>query len=333
MKKNHINLAILILSGIFLLSSCAKKAKIGFLMDVSDTGRWIKDKELFIKSVEELGGEVVFRASEGDPEKQFELAKEILNEKVRILVVIPSDLNAAANIVKLAHQREVPVVSYDRIIKDCMLDFYISFDNVQVGELQAEYLTTVCPEGNYAILGGAVTDNNSFLLRLGQLNVLQPLIERGDIDIVYDQYVDYWAPEEGYRLMKECLKTNKKIDAVLAANDQLAEGALKALEEAGITKIPYMSGQDADPEACRRIVAGTQSMTVHKPIEAIAFKTAEIVMLMVQEERIPKTFLSVNNGKKQVPAILLPAMEVNRGTIDLTVDANDYLKEHSIEVE
>jgi len=102
------------------------------------------------------------------------------------------------------------------------------------------------------------------------------------------------------------------------------------MKEAGITKLPYISGQDAEPEACRRVISGEQSMTVYKPIEAIATKAAEIVMTMVQEQRIPKTYLSVNNGKKQVPAILLPAMEVNKQTIDLTVVADGYLKEHHI---
>ncbi len=330
MKRKHIHFAILVLSGLLLLSNCSRKAKVGFLMDVSDTGRWLKDKELFTKDVEEMGGDVIFRASEGDAEKQYALAKEILANDVRVLVIIPTDMNAAASIVKLAHQRDVPVVSYDRIIKNCMLDFYISFDNVQVGELQAKYLTTVCPKGKYAILGGAVTDNNSFLLRLGQLNVIQPLTERGDIDVVYDQYVDFWSPEEGYRLMKECLQKHPKIDAVLAANDQLAEGALKAIKEAGLKPIPYISGQDADDAACRRIIAGTQAMTVYKPIEAIALKTAEIVMQMIHEERIPKTYLSVNNGKRQVPAILLPAMEVNKKTIDLTVVADGYFQEYNM---
>jgi D-xylose transport system substrate-binding protein len=331
MKRINFNQVIIILSGFLLLCSCSQKTKIGFLMDVSDTGRWLKDKELFIKSVEDLGGEVVFRASEGDPEKQYELAGEILNEGVKALVVIPSDLNAAANIVKLAHQREVPVISYDRIIKNCMLDFYISFDNVQVGELQAKYVSTMCPKGKYAVIGGAVTDNNSFLLRLGQLNIIQPLIERGDIEVVYDQYVDYWAPEEGYRLMKECLAKNRNIDVVLAANDQLAEGALKALEEAGIEKLPFISGQDAEVEACRRVIAGKQAMTVYKPIEGIAQKTADIVMQMVEEQRIPRTYMSVNNGKKQVPAILLPAMEVNKETIDLTVVADGYMEQQHLQ--
>ena len=331
MKRNYIHFAILVLSALLLLSNCSKKVKIGFLMDVSEQERWIKDKELFIESVDKLGGETIVKASQGDAELQFRLAEEILDEGIDVLVVIPSDMYLAANIVKLAHQYAVPVISYDRIIKDCNLDFYISFDNIQVGELQADYLTTVCPKGNYAILGGAISDNNSFLLRLGQFNIIQPLIEKGDINIVYDQFVDYWSPDEGYRLMKECLKKTTKLDAIIAANDQLAEGALRALNEAGVKSLPYISGQDAEAEACRRVIAGTQAMTVYKPIEAIASKTAEIAIQMINEERIPKTFLSVNNGKKQVPSILLPSMIVNRETINLTVIADGYLKEHNFE--
>lgn len=330
MRRKYIHFAIIILLGILLLSNCSKKIKIGYLMDDSESGRWIKDKELFIQSIQNLGGEVIFRSSEGDANKQLELANEILARGVDALVVIPTDMYLAANIVKLAHKKEVPVISYDRIIKDCYLDFYISFDNVNVGELQAQYVSSVCPKGNYAIIGGAVSDNNSFLLRLGQLNIIQPLIERGEIKIVYDQYVNNWTVDEGYRLMSECLKKNKSIDAVLAANDQLAEGALKAIEEYGLDPIPTISGQDADAAACQRIIAGTQTMTVYKPIEAIAKKAAEITMQMIQEERIPKTFLSVNNGKHQVPSVLLPAMIVNKETIDLTVVADGYFEEHDV---
>jgi D-xylose transport system substrate-binding protein len=299
-------------------------------MDFSTTGRWTKDKELFIKNVHDLGFEVVFRASEGDADKQFELAKEILLENVKVLVVIPSDMNAAATIVKLAHQHKIPVISYDRIIKNCPLDFYISFDNMHVGELQAQYLSTVCPKGKYAILGGAVNDNNSFLIRLGQLNVIQPLVQRGDIEVVFDEYAANWSVQEGYRLFKECLKKNHRVDAVLAANDQIAAGALKAMQEEGLNPLPYLSGQDADPDACKRIIAGTQTMTVYKPIEAIAAKAAEIAVQVVHEQQMPKAMLSVNNGQKQVPSILLPAMVVNKETIDLTVIADGYLKEHNL---
>lgn len=327
MKHRFAALIMLILVGLFLINGCSRKIRIGFLMDESTTGRWVKDKAFFIKNVEKMGGQVIFRSSEQNADKQVELAREILKKKVDALVVVPTDLNVAANIVILAHKQHVPVISYDRLIKNCHLDFYISFDNVRVGEMQANYITKLCPKGNYAILGGAVTDNNSFLLRLGQLGVLEPLIQRGDIHLVYDQYVDAWLPSEGYRLMKDCLKKNHHIDAVLASNDQLAKGAIKALKEAGVSPLPFISGQDADPDACRRIIAGEQSMTVYKPIEALAKEAAEITMQIARNKTIPKTYLSVNNGKIQVPALLLKPMIVNKETIDLTVNSNQYMEE------
>jgi len=299
-------------------------------MDESTGGRWVKDKELFIKHVKALGGKVVFRAAEADIPKQIELAHEILNENVDVLVLIPSDQYQAGQIVVEAHRKQVPVISYDRLVKNCDLDFYISFDHVNVGELQAQYITTACPSGNYAILGGAIYDNNAFFLRLGQLNILQPYVDRGDIKVVYDNYANFWKPEEGYRMMKECLKKNKEIDAVIAANDRLAGGAIKALDEEKLNHKVYIAGMDADLDAVKRVFAGTQTMTVYKPIEAIATKAAELAIQIVKENKIPQVNLSVNNGQKQVPAVLLPSMVVNRETIDLTVIADGYLEENNI---
>ena len=329
MKKYIIQLAVLLV-GVILLAGCNQTVKIGFLMDESETGRWETDKEIFIKSIEDHQAEVVFRAAETDPQKQYEMAREILDEEVDVLVLVPTDMNKAAEIVLLAHKKGVRVVSYDRLVKNCGVDYYVSFDHVNVGELQAKYLTSACPEGNYAIIGGATTDNNSFLLRLGQLNLLQPLVDRGDIKVVFDNYANAWTEEEGYRLMKECLNKTKNIDAVLAANDRLAGGAIKALEEHGLIDKVCVAGMDADIDACQRIIAGTQSMTVYKPIEAIAVKAAEVAYQIATEDRAPNMNLSVNNGFKQVPSVLLPAMVVSKETIDLTVLADGYLEENNI---
>ena len=316
--------------GAFLLIGCTQTVKVGFLMDESETGRWVKDKQIFTRNIEELGGEVVFSAAEKDYEKQYEMAKEMLDAGIDVLVVVPTDMNEAAKIVMMAHKKGIRVVSYDRLIKNCGLDYYVSFDHVHVGELQANYLTTACPSGNYAILGGAINDNNSFLLRLGQLNVLQPIVDRGDIKVVYDNYASEWSEEEGYRLMKACLNKTKDIQAVLAASDRLAAGAIKAINEVGIDSDICIAGMDADLEACQRILAGTQSMTVYKPIEAIAVKAAEVAMQIATEDDAPNMYLSVNNGFKQVPAVLLPAMVVSKETIDLTVVADGYLEENNI---
>jgi D-xylose ABC transporter substrate-binding protein len=328
MKKMmiHVLFAVFLL----LLASCSKEVKIGFLMDESTGGRWDRDKELFIRHAESLGSEVIFGAAEGNAQKQIEIAREILNQNIDILVLIPSDQFESAKIVAEAHRMKVPVMSYDRLVKNCNLDFYVSFDHVNVGELQAQHITTACPKGNYAIIGGAIYDNNSFFLRLGQLNILQPYVDKGDIKIVYDNYVNMWKPEEGYRLMKECLKLNKDIDAVIAANDRLAGGAIQALEEQNLNRKVFIAGMDADLAAVQRVFAGTQTITIYKPIEAIATTAADLATQIIKDNKIPQVNLSVNNGYRQVPSVLLPSMVVNRETIDLTVIADGYLEEHNI---
>jgi D-xylose transport system substrate-binding protein len=331
MKRTIVLLLVILLPCLCMFNGCSqKKVKIGLLMDNYEQDRWVRDRDYFIQKAEELGAEVLVEVADGDAARQLEQAQKLLDEKADVLVVVPVDLNEAGKIVPLAHRYQARVLSYDRLIKDCNLDFYISFDNVEVGALQAEYLTKVCPVGNYAIIGGAKTDNNSFLLKIGQMNVLEPLIEKGDIKIVYDQFVDRWHEENGYLHMKECLKKYPNVDAVLVANDGLATGVARALEEKGLLGKVFISGQDAELSACQRIIAGTQSMTVYKPIEAIAYKAAGIAVRLADDDDFQDLHMSVNNGKKMVPALLLPAMIVNRETIRLTVVADDYLKENEI---
>jgi D-xylose transport system substrate-binding protein len=329
MKSKTCLLCTAILAAV-LFTGCEKKVTIGLLMDNFETERWQRDKDLFISHVNEMGGEVLTEVAKGDAALQYDQAKKLLDEGIDALVIVAVDQNDAARIVKLAHNYDVKVLSYDRLIKNCNLDLYISFDNVEVGTLQAEYLTKVCPQGNYALIGGAVIDNNSFLLKIGQMNVLQPIVERGDIRIVYDQFASRWSEDEGYRLMKECLEKNQRIDAVIAGNDNLAGGVLRAIQEKKISHTIYIAGQDAELLACQRIVAGTQTMTVYKPIEAIASKAADFAMELASGEEIKSLNLSVNNGKRMVPAVLLPAMIVNKETIKLTVVADGYLKENKI---
>ncbi|MDA3892919.1 MAG: substrate-binding domain-containing protein [Salinivirgaceae bacterium] len=330
--KNIIKIRLIVAAGLILmLTSCTQQTKVGFLMDKSKEGRWANDKEYFTKSVEQYGGEVIFGATDVDNSNQYDIALDMFKKGIDILVLIPADLNEAANIVNEAHSHGIKVIAYDRLVKKCDLDFYISFDHVSVGELQAKYIMSACPKGKYVIIGGAPYDNNSYMLRLGQLGVLQPSIENGDIEIVFDDFVSDWSVDEGERLMNICLENTKDIDAVIPGNDMLAEGVIKALKEAGVTKKIFIAGMDAELEACRRILAGKQTMTVYKPIEAIAMKTAEIAMQVAEKDEVPKVNLSTNNGFKQVPSILLPSMIVNNKTIDLTVIADGYLKENNLD--
>ncbi len=307
-----------------------KEITIGFCMDDLAQLRWHKDKEQFVKKAMDLGASVEVQIAQGDDMKQFNQAKGLIKQEVDILVIVPVNLETAAAIVKMAHKAGIKVISYDRLIKNADLDYYISFDNVKVGELQAQYMVKLIPKGKYVLIGGSINDNNSYLLQLGQKTILQPYIERGDIEIVLDQYVDEWEAMEGYKIMKTFLEKNKEVDAILAGNDALAGGIIKALKEYDLDGKIAVSGQDADVEACRRIIRGTQTMTVYKPINALAVTAAKTAVKMAKGQSVVNTNFTINNGEKLVPATLLPSQIVNKETIKLTVIEDGYWTEKQI---
>jgi len=314
-----------------LLQGCQKgTVKIGFLLDDFSSERWYRDRDLFIKNADEMGAKIMVDSAMGDIKKQFDQAKAMLDKGVDVLVIVPANSEAAAAIVKLAHRYDVPVISYDRLIQNCDLDYYVSFENTNVGELMSDYLSKRCPVGNYAVICGPASDNNSQLLKLGQMQVIQPYIEKGDIKVVYDDCVDEWSTEEGYRLMVNCLNTGTKVDAVLCGNDALAEGVIQALKEKGLAGQVLVSGQDAETVAIQNIMAGYQTMTVYKPIEIIAYTAANVAVKVGRGEPITEAIHTTYNGQKMVQSILLDAMVVNRDNINMTVMADGYLKKYNL---
>jgi ABC-type xylose transport system substrate-binding protein len=162
------------------------------------------------------------------------------------------------------------------------------------------------------------------------MQVIQPYIEKGDIKLIYDDCVDEWSIEEGYRHMKKCLDLGVKVDAVLCGNDALAQGVIKALKEKGLAGEVLVSGQDAETAAIQNIMAGYQTMTVYKPIEAIADAAARVSMKLGRGEPITEAYHTTYNGQKMIPSILLDAMVVNRDNINMTVIAEGYLKQHNL---
>ncbi len=314
-----------------ILTSCSNKPKIGFLMDTLDIDRWQKDKELFEKKVEELGGTVMVRVADGNSPKQLEQAMDLIYKKVDALVVIPVDLYASRDIVKEAHKKNIPVISYDRMIRDCDVNYYVSTDNINIGEQQAGYLSKIAPVGKYALLGGPQKDNNAALLHLGWMNVLQPLIQKGDIEIVLDQYVDNWNAEEAYTIIRDFLNNSTpELDAIIAGNDELASGAIMALQEHNLQREVLVAGQDADIEAIRNIVAGYQTITIFKPIDAMAYTAAEMAVKLAKDEGPYNTNVTVHNGFKLVPSILLPSQIVNSQNIKMTVVSEGFVEEEDI---
>jgi len=296
-------------------------------MDTLKEERWHRDRDLLVKRAGELGAEVLVQAANGNDALQNSQAENMLTQGVDVLLVAPHNGRTAAVIVEAAHRARVPVIAYDRLINDADVDLYMSFDNEQVGQMQAEYLVARRPKGNYVVIGGAPTDNNALLYHQGQMAVLRPYIGRGDIRIVADQWARDWLAVEALKIMENALtRSDNKVDAVVAANDGVASGAIQALSEQGLAGRTLVSGQDAELSACQRIAAGTQSMTVYKPIARLAYKAAEVAVKLARKQPHGEATRGVSNGRTEVPSILLPPVAVDRDNLVSTVVADGYQK-------
>lgn len=311
-KKLHFILSSII---IFCFVSCKNEPdlKIGLLMDSYVQERWTKDRDIFVAKVNELGMKVIDTAAGSNHQKQVELAKWLIDKGVKTIVIVAVDHEKAAEIVELAHDAGVKVIAYDRLIKNCDLDFYISFNNIDVGKSQAKYLVEKQPGGNYMLLGGSNTDNNAYLLQQGQMEVLKPFVDSGDINIIMDIFLEKWDKTEAYDSMIRYIEQNDtvKIDAVIAGNDDLAAGALNALQEKGIEDV-LIAGQDADLEACKRILKGQQEITVYKDIRKLAEKAAKVAVDLTADGQVNIDHAFTANGQKEVPSYLLESSVYDR---------------------
>jgi D-xylose transport system substrate-binding protein len=295
------------------------KIRIGFSMDTLKEERWQKDRDLFVTRAEELGAEVLVQSADGNDATQLRQAESLLTQGIDVLVVIPHNAEVAASIVDAAKRSNVPVISYDRLIKNSDVDLYISFDNEKVGEIQAKYLLERAPTGGYILIGGAPTDNNAKMFRDGQMRVLQAFVDRGDVKVVADQWARDWLPEEAMKHTENALTASgDNVVAVLASNDATAGGAIQALTRVNLASKVLVSGQDADLAALQRIVAGTQTMTVYKPVSVLAVRAAEAAIAIAKGETV-QTDRTVNNGKRDVRSILLEPIMVDRNNLDSTV--------------
>jgi D-xylose transport system substrate-binding protein len=302
-----------------------RQVTIGLSLDTLREERWQRDRDLFVKRCEELGARVLVQAANNDEAVQNSQAENLLTQGVDVLVVAPHNSATAATIVEAAHRVNVPVIAYDRLILNADVDLYLSFDNERVGELQAAYAVQHAPRGRYVLIGGSPADNNAILYHQGQMKVLKLHVDRHEIEILSDQYAADWQPVEALKIMENALtRQSNRVDAVVAANDGLAGGAIQALAEQGLAGKVVVTGQDAELTACQRIVAGSQSMTVYKPLKELASKAAEIAVAMAKKQPWEKPARVLNNGFKDVPSFLLDPVAVDRNNLDSTVVADGF---------
>lgn len=307
-----------------------EKSEITIGLSVADLTleRWQHDRDIFVEKANELGAEVLVQSADGQDEKQLSQIQNMLSQGIDVLVIIANNSDALSPVVDQAKEEDIPVIAYDRLINNADVDVYISFDNERVGEMQAEFLVETVPTGKYFLLGGAPTDNNAHMFRDGQMNILDPYIEKGDIEIVGDQWADGWSAEKALTIVENALTANNNnIDAIVASNDSTAGGAIQALDSQNLAGKVAVSGQDADLAAVQRIAEGTQTMTVYKPIKSIATKNAEVAVDLAKGKEVGAED-TVNNGVKDVPFVKLDPIKVGKDNLIETVIKDGF---HSFE--
>ena len=299
---------------------------IGFSMDTVKEERWQRDKDLVEKRAKELGMQVSVQVANGDDNLQVKQAENLLTQGVDVLIVAPHNGEIAASIVEAAHRQGVPVISYDRLIKNSDVDLYVSYQIVKIGEMQAQYLLDHVNKkpASFVIVGGSPTDNNALLLHEGQMNVLKPAVDRGDVKIITDQYAKEWQASAALNIVENALtQANNQVDAVVASNDGTARGAVQALEGQNLAGKVLVSGQDADLASLSLIVVGKQTMTVYKPIQPLAYAAVDAAIKLARGEPVAATD-AIDNGAKKVSSILLAPIAVDKNNIVSTVVKDGY---------
>ncbi len=303
--------------------------KIGLLMANYIDVRWYKDQQFFEEKVKDLGAVLMMRDASNDPNNQLKQAIELIDSGVQVLVVIPVDSKAAGAIVPVAHKKGVKVISYDRLILDSDIDYYISFNSVLVGEYMAKYVTEIKPNGRYIFINGPKTDNNSLLINKGVMNVLQPYINKGEIDLVFNKFLYEWIELDAYLTIEEYFNYTKEIDAIITGADILARGVLMSLDKWGLSGEVLLTGQNGDLQAIYDILDGRQTMTMYKSLKTLGQKSAEIAVKVAKNEEIEWSE-KIYNGKKEVPSILFDPVLVDKNNIRETVIADGHLTEEQV---
>jgi D-xylose transport system substrate-binding protein len=305
---------------------------IGLSLDTLKEERWQADRDLFEKRIRSLGGELLVQSANSDDTRQIADVQALISRRVDALVIVPHNGAAMAKAVALAHEAGIPVLSYDRLITGCEVDLYMTFDNIKVGELQARYLVEKMTKRPLRLVRiyGSKTDNNAVLFKQGQDNVLQPLIQKGEVEVVHEDWAQDWRPENAKKITNAALtRVGHTIDALLASNDGTAGGAIQALTEEGLAgKIP-VTGQDAELAACQRIVNGTQAMTIYKPIARLATQAAEVAFKMARGKSIIAPG-SIDNGAGPVPSLLLDVVVVTPENMKETVIRDGFQPEAKV---
>lgn len=285
--------------------------------------RWKTDEAAIKGALDAAGAAYVSSDAQSSAAKQLSDVESLIAQGVDALIILAQDASAIGPAVQAAADEGIPVIAYDRLIEDPRA-YYLTFDNVEVGRMQARAVLAAAPKGNYVMIKGSAQDPNADFLRGGQQEVLQDAIDAGDITIVGEAYTDGWLPANAQRNMEQILTANdNKVDAVVASNDGTAGGVVAALEAQGMAGIP-VSGQDGDHAALNRVAKGTQTVSVWKDARELGKAAGEIAVALAGGtalDAIPGSVKFTTPGGNEMNATFLAPIPVTAENLSVVVDA------------
>jgi D-xylose transport system substrate-binding protein len=313
------------LSFAFVAIAEAKGKVIGVSWSNFQEERWKTDEAAMKAAIAAAGDKYISADAQSSAQKQLTDIESLIAQGANALIVLAQDSSAIAPAVQKAVDEGIPLVGYDRLIENPNA-FYITFDNEEVGRMQARGVFAVKPQGNYAFIKGSSTDPNADFLFAGQMEVLKAAIDAGKIKNVGEAYSDGWLPANAQKNMEQILtKANNKVDAVVASNDGTAGGAVAALAAQGLAGSVPVSGQDGDHAALNRIALGTQTVSVWKDARELGKKAAEIAALLADGKKMGDVpgVTTFSDGPKKVAmkALLLTPVAITKDNLGVVIDA------------
>jgi D-xylose transport system substrate-binding protein len=309
-------------------------AKIAYLLPENETPRYeAHDRPEFEENVESMceDCEVLYSNAGEDASKQQSQAEAALTQGAEVMVLDPVDAKSAAAIVEKAKAQDVPVLSYDRLIENAEVDYYVSFDNEHVGELQAESLSEKLkedgsPSGPIVMVNGDPADSNAALFKAGA----EKGFESANVDVAKNYDTPEWSATNAQNEMQQAITALGKngFEGVYGANDEMAAGSIAAMKSAGINPEEKPStGQDATVAGVQRIIAGQQYMTVYKATDLETKAAAEVAVALAKGEEFPKSKITeeIDNGKVKVPSVLLEPVAVTKDNVNETVIKDEFI--------
>lgn len=302
------------------------KIQIGMSFDSFVIERWQRDRDIFVSMAKELGAEVNVQNANGDIEEQKKQIDYFIKKEMDVIVIICIDSEGLKEHVQKAKDAGIKIIAYDRLINNADVDLYISFDNEMVGTMMAQALIGEgISGGSVLMLGGSAADNNVSLVENG----FREVMKKNNVTILDSMHAEGWKAELAAAYVYDHMDIVSRADAIMCGNDDLASKVVHALSEKRMAGNILVVGQDADLEACQRIVEGTQVMTVYKPVEKLAQRAAECAVQLARGEEITGADVSIiHNGSFDVPYIGLEPISVNEDNInEVIIGSGFHLKE------